>query len=53
MRKTRAEPKHKLDNFTRWSREIMAISKREGGTGSPPQRTINNRKKGGENDAEK
>lgn len=40
MKKTRAETgERRLDNFTRWSREIIANSKREGGTGSPPQRT--------------
>lgn len=37
MRKTRAEPKHKLENFTRWSREIIATNKRENMDGSPPQ----------------
>ena len=38
MNKTRDKPEHRLDNFTRWSREVVANSKREGGTGSPPQR---------------
>lgn len=33
----RAEPTHRLDRFTQWSRETIANSKREGGTGSPPQ----------------
>ena len=37
MRKTRAEPKHKLENFTRWSREIIATNKRKDRDGSPPQ----------------
>lgn len=56
MRKTRAEPKHKLENFTRWSREIIATNKREDRDGSQAQHanlTSEKALKGGENNAEK
>ena len=43
----RAEPTHRLDNgFMKWCKQTVRENE-------PPQRTINNRKKGGENDAEK
>ncbi len=37
--RVRAEPGHRLDKFTQWSRETIANNKRKSGTGSPPQRT--------------
>ena len=44
--RVRAEP-HRLDNgFMKWCKQTVRENE-------PPQRTINNRKKGGENDAEK
>lgn len=37
--RTRAQPEHRLDRFTQWSRDIIANNKRKSGTGSPLQRT--------------
>lgn len=37
--RARAQPEHRLDRFTQWSRETIANNKRKSGTGSPPQRT--------------
>ena len=56
MRKTRAEPTHKLDRFTQWSREVIASNKCVDRDGSPPQHanlTSEKALKGGENNAEK
>lgn len=50
MNKTRAEP-HRLDRFTRWSREVIANNACVDRDGSPPQRvslTPKKVKKGGE-----
>ena len=38
MNKTRAEPERRLDDFEKWAMETIANSRRESGTGSPPQR---------------
>lgn len=32
--RTRAQPEHRLDRFTQWSRDIIANNKRKSGTGS-------------------
>lgn len=56
-----AQPTHRLDRFERWAERIIAENGRKmsivGDTPtsmkSPPQRIINNRKKGDENNAEK
>lgn len=52
---------HKLDGFERWAEKIIEENRKElsavddtpAPTKSPPQRIINNRKKGDENNAEK
>lgn len=56
MEKTRAEPTHKLENFTRWSWETIKANKRENRDGSQAQHanlTSEKALKGGENNAEK
>ena len=42
--RVRAEPGHRLDKFTQWSRETIANNKRKSGTGSG--KTIRNVLKG-------
>lgn len=54
--RVRAEPGHRLDKFTQWSREVIANNKCVDRDGSPPQHanlTSEKALKGGENNAEK
>lgn len=56
-----AQATHRLDRFSKWAERIIAENRKELSAvddtptpiKSPPQRIINNRKKGDENNAEK